>query len=105
MNPLLQASAEGDYERVHSLLENNVDVNTRDKHGFSALHHACGNGQLDVAKLLIHAGADRDARSYEDGITPLFWACDSGFYDVVLFLLQQVCIISTCSSHNALIFI
>jgi ankyrin repeat protein len=59
------------------LLERGMDPNVRGYHGITPLMRACGNGNSDVARLLIEHGArinDRDG----DGETPLMHACQMG---------------------------
>ena len=42
-------------------LDLGMDVNTRDSSGFTALHIACEDGNVECAKLLMEAGADMNA--------------------------------------------
>ncbi|KAL1528445.1 hypothetical protein AB1Y20_009792 [Prymnesium parvum] len=57
--------------------------------GASALYVACEFGQLEVAKLLLEAGAPPD-QARDDGATPLYKACqDGGRIDVAKLLLQN----------------
>ena len=41
------------------------------------MHFAASNGDLDVLKLLLEAGAEVDIKS-SIGQTPLFWAATAG---------------------------
>ena len=62
MNALLQAAADGDLARVRATAESSPgDVMAADEAGFTALHHACGNGSLDVAKYAPLTVAPRRA--------------------------------------------
>jgi ankyrin repeat protein len=47
-----------DLDKVHSLLENGEDINSKDAHGQTALMNAAHTGQLELAKLLVEKGAD-----------------------------------------------
>jgi 26S proteasome non-ATPase regulatory subunit 10 len=50
-------------------------INASDIFGLTPLHHACSEGHVDVAILLVRLGADQD-RLDKDGITPLEWIAD-----------------------------
>jgi 26S proteasome non-ATPase regulatory subunit 10 len=50
-------------------------VNASDKFGMTPLHHACAEGHIDVAVLLIKLGADPD-RTDREGQTPVQCAPD-----------------------------
>jgi ankyrin repeat protein len=55
----IQAASDGDVNEVTALLEyGNVDLDTGDYDGRTALHLAAGEGRLDVVKLLCEEGAD-----------------------------------------------
>jgi hypothetical protein len=49
--PLIDASYDGDLDRVETLLEAGVDINARNKDGVSALAFASDRGYLDIVKM------------------------------------------------------
>ena len=59
--------------RLDSLIKGGADVNTRDRHGETALMYAAYVGSLDAMKLLLKDGASVDAQS-QSGATALIWA-------------------------------
>jgi hypothetical protein len=59
-----------------------------DKHGFTPLHHACGEGHADCTLLLIAHGANVDAPNSRDE-TPLHLAAAVGQVAVVQILLDH----------------
>ncbi|KAK6957082.1 hypothetical protein Daesc_002367 [Daldinia eschscholtzii] len=59
---LLSASAEGNQGKVVNLLSSGVDVNGRDRLGYTALHEAAIFGHHDIVCRLIQYGADVNAR-------------------------------------------
>ena len=62
--PIMRAARVGDVGTVKALLARNVNVNAKEPHEEqTALMWAVVENHLDVAKLLIEAGADVRARS------------------------------------------
>ena len=57
------------------------------KIGSTALHIASQKGRLDIVRLLLEAGSDRDAQT-QDGATALDIAAENGHLDVAEFLRQ-----------------
>lgn len=53
MTPLHFAAAQGNYELVEYLLEKKAKVLSKDKYKRSPLVHACKNGHVKVASLLL----------------------------------------------------
>lgn len=53
----LSAAKSGDYESVKSMLENGIDVNTKDNDGWAALMYAERLGYKNIVKLLRQYGA------------------------------------------------
>jgi uncharacterized protein len=60
----------GAVDIVRSLLANGASVNGRDGEGKTALHHAAGGANLEVAKVLLAYGADVQAADHH-GTTPV----------------------------------
>ena len=63
------AAAEGDLERVRSLLQAGANPDFLESTGGTALHEAVINRHSAVVELLIEAGADPSIRD-SDGYTP-----------------------------------
>jgi ankyrin repeat protein len=76
---LLEAAAEGDINRVQSLIDAGANVNARDDTGDTLLHIAANSGLKDMTLLLIARGADVNARGGPPGYTPLCAALGSGW--------------------------
>ena len=53
-----------------------------------AFHVACGRGRLEIAQLLLKAGASKDARGGLVGTTALMEAARNGHMEIVQLLLQ-----------------
>lgn len=73
---LMAAVDFGHRELAAWLLEQGANVNARSETGsrHTALHSAAWNGDLEMAKLLVDAGADADALDEEHHNTPLGFA-------------------------------
>ncbi len=75
---LADAAMRGDRESVRSLLAQKADVDAAQGDGMTALHWAAYRDDLEMAKLLLAAGASVKAATRVDAITPLFMACQNG---------------------------
>ena len=75
-------------EALKQLLEGGADKDEKDAEGRTALHFACGYGELACAEELIKAGADVDARD-GDKNTPLHYAAGYGQAEAIQLLLDR----------------
>ena len=71
---LIEAVRNKDVQSVRALLQQRADVNAPQGDGATALHWAAHVDDLDIADLLIRAGA-RPAAANDVGATPLHLAC------------------------------
>ena len=87
---LLSVVKSGDVDEVRRFLEQDrYLVNCTDTDGLTPLHWACGEGNLEMIKMLISKfGADSDARTLNN-ITPLHAAAVKGKEEVVLTLVKD----------------
>ncbi len=77
-NDLLgMAGSNGDVRIVRLLLERGADPARGNAHGWTPLHQAAYSGRVDLAEMLLAAGAPADTYARGDGGTPLvialFW--------------------------------
>jgi ankyrin repeat protein len=84
---LATAAMHRDREAVRSLLDRKSDVNAPQSDGATALHWAARWDDLDMAALLIRAGASPKLAN-RDGATPLFLATENGSASMISLLLQ-----------------
>lgn len=84
---LVEAARSRDPEGVAALLKQQVDVNTPQPDGATALHWAAHWDDLETATLLIRARANVNATN-DYGVTPLFLACNDASAPMVEALLQ-----------------
>jgi ankyrin repeat protein len=89
MGEIHEAAARGDAERVRSLLAADPSTATlEDEHSKTPLHWAAEKNRVEVARLLIEAGAPLD-RETTWGATPLEWAANVGSHEVAAVLLEH----------------
>ena len=60
---LRSAAADGNRDKVESLLARGTDPNVPDYNGWTALHHAANIAETSILTVLLEAGADPDARN------------------------------------------
>ena len=78
---LFGSAQNGNLDTINFRLDRNLDVNTRDRTGRTALYFAAGNGRDDAVQLLIARGATTGANEYDRlGHNPLhacyYWFCN-----------------------------
>jgi ankyrin len=86
-NPLVDAATRGDVTTVRALIAKKIDVNAPRVDGTTALHAAVNADRLDIADLLLRAGA-RAAAADRYGVTPLYLASLNGNADMIRRLLD-----------------
>ena len=74
---LIDAVKQNDAATVRSLIAQRVDVNATETDGSTALHWAAQRDNLEIAGLLISAGANAKAANRYN-VTPLFLAATNG---------------------------
>ena len=87
--PLTHAAKTGSIEIAKLLINNNANVNPKDKDGDTPLHSSSINGHLEIIKLLVNKGADLNAKNERLGATCLHAASFSGHEDIVAFLVTK----------------
>lgn len=88
--PLTVAAERGDAAQVRKLIAEGVDLNTRDQSGYTALVWAARNGSTGVAKALIEARADVNARDCaQNGWTPLMHAIHKNNNEMARLLINS----------------
>ena len=85
---MADAAMKNDTETVRSLIKQAVDVNAAQGDGMTALHYAALNGNLEMARMLISAGANLKAATRLGSYSPLFMAAKNGNTTVVDALLK-----------------
>ncbi|XP_063604789.1 death-associated protein kinase 1-like isoform X2 [Penaeus indicus] len=90
LSALVAAVEEGNLPGLEELfnMAQNIDVNMANKHGESAIHLACGLGQLEAVQFLVKKGGDLNATDAQ-GDSPLHWAARQGHAQVIAYLIEQ----------------
>ena len=88
--PLFQAAMSGSGEFVESilLLEEDIDLNAPGAGARTVLHLAADNNHLEVARVLLHAGADPNVQDETD-FTPLHLAAARGWLPMLALLIEH----------------
>ncbi|XP_027865688.1 B-cell lymphoma 3 protein [Xiphophorus couchianus] len=81
-SPLMHAVESNNADMVHFLIENGCDVNSQSYSRNTALHIACGRGQVDTVRLLLKSGADSSLKNYHND-TPVMVAKNKKITDVL----------------------
>ncbi|CAI5446663.1 unnamed protein product [Caenorhabditis angaria] len=102
-NPIekwLTAAEDGDLEEVRRIYQEDREIlNSQDADGYTALHRASYNNNLQVVEYLLSVGADVEART-KDQWTPLLSAANWGNYEVIGKLLSHgVDVNATSNGH------
>ncbi len=82
------AAMQGGREVVRSLLKQGADVNAAQGDGMTALHWAARHGDVELARMLVYAGANLKATTRLGGLTPLLMASQIGDSAVIEVLLK-----------------
>jgi ankyrin repeat protein len=85
--PVADAAMAKDREAVKTLLKQGADVNAAQGDGMTALHWAAREGDVELAQMLLYAGANVKATTRLGGYTPLMMAAEQGNADVVKALI------------------
>jgi len=79
----------GDVNAVRALVKQKVDVNTAQGDGSTALHWAAQKDDVEMAKILLAAGASVKATTRLGAATPLFMACRNGNAPMIELLIKS----------------
>ncbi len=85
---IADAAQRGALEEARTLLRGGADVNAAQAEGLTALHWAAGNGDEELARLLLFAGAATETKTRLGGYAPLHLAARHGNAGVAQALLE-----------------
>src|SRR6266496_1058674 len=87
-SPVADAAMKGDRDALRVLLKQGADVSGAQGDGMSALHYAAERGDVEMAEMLVYAGANVGATTRIGQYTPLHLASQAGSATVVQALLK-----------------
>jgi len=87
---IADAAQHDDQVAVRSLIAKHADVNAAQGDGMTALHWAASRDDLEMARLLIQAGANVNAITRLNAVTPLMMACKQAGAALIEMLLKAV---------------
>ena len=79
----------GDMEKLKKYLQDEIDINSQEDFGSTALHAAANSGKKDIVEFLISKGANVDAKDAYYGVTPLYYAAMHNYEDIADLLLAK----------------
>ena len=87
-NRIANTAEQGDRDAVKTLIAEKADVNSAQGDGTTALHWAAEHDDLDLAKMLLTAGAKTTGATRNGAITPLLLAAKAGHAPMMELLLK-----------------
>ena len=94
------AAEHSDRHAVQELIAQKADVNAPQGDGTTALHWAAFNDDLEMAKMLLAAGASTKATTRVGAITPIFMAAKNGNAAMVELLLKSGADANSTDEHG-----
>ncbi|HTK29351.1 MAG TPA: ankyrin repeat domain-containing protein [Vicinamibacterales bacterium] len=85
---VVEAARDGDLPAMRALLKTGADVNTAQGDGMTALHWAAIKGNVELARMLMYAGASVRATTRLGAYTPLLMASRNGDAPMVAALVD-----------------
>jgi uncharacterized protein len=100
------AASRGDRDAVRELLKSGAEVNGAEGDGMTALHWAAMKDDVEMARMLIVAGANLEAKTRLGEFTPIFLASQNGSAAMLKVLLDAGADarVSTTAGTSALMF-
>jgi ankyrin repeat protein len=99
-NPLHTAACHGHTHILKLLIAHGARVNSKNYHGFTALHCAVRKGNINSVQFLIHNDAFINARGGKYFETPLMMAVELGYIIIVELLMAYGADINKRSRYN-----
>ena len=96
---LFEAVKNQDVIGVQDILKSKVDLNIRNRRGFTPLHVAVDLGYFNIVKILVKNGANLDTIDYNDERTPIYTAVFNGYYGICKYLLENGANVNPYDAH------
>ncbi len=98
--PLADAAMRGDLDAVQSMLSRQAAVNAAQGDGTTALHWAAYRDNVEMARLLVEAGADVAVKTRLGDLTPLFMAAKNGTAEMIELLVEAGADINSTNANG-----
>ena len=98
--PLADAAMRGDLDAVQSLLSRQAAVNAAQGDGTTALHWAAYRDDVEMARLLVEAGAGVVVKTRLGDLTPLFMAAKNGTAAMIELLAEAGADINSTNANG-----
>ena len=98
--PLADAAMRGDLDAVQSMLRRQAAVNAAQGDGTTALHWAAYRDDVEMARLLVEAGADVAVKTRLGDLTPLFMAAKNGTATMIELLAEAGADINSTNANG-----
>eukprot|EP00698_Gefionella_okellyi_P005569 TRINITY_DN15072_c0_g1_i1.p1 TRINITY_DN15072_c0_g1~~TRINITY_DN15072_c0_g1_i1.p1 ORF type:complete len:620 (-),score=133.18 TRINITY_DN15072_c0_g1_i1:29-1690(-) len=96
----MDAVKKNDLELINKLLAERAPVNERDDQGNTCLHYAALLGRVEIARLLLDAGADIEAPNTQFHRRPIHSAAMGGFVHMLNLLIQRGADVQSVDMHS-----
>ncbi len=96
---LTSAAANGNLEKVKSIIDSGIDINSKDDHGYTALIEASKYGHYDIVKYLITSKAEIDLQGWHC-YTALAFATERGHLEIAKMLIDAGANINAIDDEN-----
>jgi cytohesin len=100
-DPIHVAARVGDLAGVQAELDKGVDVNVKDRFGFTPLREAAWYGHKEIAELLLDKGTDVNAKGGPVGRTPLHEAALRGHKEIAELLIANGADVNAKDNYGA----
>ena len=99
---LLKYSKKGDKEKILEILNNpKININYKNKGGWTALHFACDEGNLKIVEILIKAHIDINLKN-NDKKSPVHISEFRGYFNITKLLIENGANLNALNSEKNL---
>ena len=79
---------------------NYVNIDLHDDRGYTGLHYACRNGNIEVAQLLLDNKANMNMKTTDENETPITLACQESHLHIIKLLISRGCNINVSGAKG-----
>lgn len=97
---MLDAAENNKFELLETLLRKPLNPNVKDEEGCTPLHCAANAGYVNVLRLLIEAGAEKNALSHSRHWTPLMAAVHSKKAEAVQLMIEALADVNLAKKYD-----